>query len=123
MRQLFNQDRALSHDVVNMALRWIAGLFLAAGGIGLIFAVMTIFSGAWLTGLFQIAALFGGLIALYLLVRLQVETLWALHRLNDRMSVLSDDLRPREPAPAAPARQKAAAKAAAKTPEKTEESA
>lgn len=119
MQNLFNQDRALSPASVRFWLNVLGLLFLIASLIILVQGALTLFgSGAFLVGLLQISAGLGILLAVYLMVRLQAETLLATQRTNDRLTVLANALAPRiapqidqtpsaKPAPRKPAKAKA----------------
>lgn len=99
MRDLFQQDRAVSQSSVRMGVMAVGGLFAMSAAVVIVQAVLGIFgisAGGTLARLFaallQIGLGLGALLALYMVVRLLSEILMAQHRLNDRMSVLSDEL-------------------------------
>ncbi len=99
MRDLFQQDRAVSPATVRTATTIIGGLFALCAGLILLLALAVMLgfnpigtAGSFLTGLLQISLGAGSLLALYMIVRLLGEILMALHRLNDRMGILSDEL-------------------------------
>ncbi len=100
MREIFDQDRAMTLGAVKLATAILSIIFL----IGAVFALLSglgwVFRGHVFTGLARIVASFSVLGFFYLVVRLLGECLAALHRLNDRLSILGDDLRnPRAAAP------------------------
>ena len=66
---------------------FIAAVFAVLSGLG------WIFKGHIFTGLSRIVASFAVLGFMYVVVRFLGETLAASHRLNDRLSILGDDLR------------------------------
>jgi hypothetical protein len=99
MRELFGQDRAISPATVRGATQIIGGLFVAC--IGLI--VLQVLLGALgmdasgvvrrvLTALMQIGLGAGLLLAIYMIVRLLGEGLMAQQRLQDRLTILTDEL-------------------------------
>ncbi len=93
MRELFNQDRPMSPALVRSGTALLGGLFAIAAifivlqGFGNLFSLRT-----FLTGLFQLTGGLGLLLALYLIVRLLGEAVMALHRMNDRLTVIGMDL-------------------------------
>ena len=113
MRDLLNQDRALSPALVRTAMTIMSLLFAGLGLLVVLQGFGTLFGGAFLAGLTQIIGGLAILFALYLVMRLLAEILMALHRMNDRLTVLSDDLRDKRDGPEKPAqatRKPAAAK-------------
>ncbi|MEM9670566.1 MAG: hypothetical protein AAF950_16740 [Pseudomonadota bacterium] len=94
MRDLFDQGRALSPALIRSgtgllgALLGIAAIVVVLQGLGNVLS----FSSQTLTGIIQIAGGLGFLLAVYLMVRLLSEAVLALHRLNDRLTVLGSDL-------------------------------
>lgn len=91
MRDLFSQSRPLSAATIRQAITLIGILFVIAAIIIVYNGLKTIFStGAIDIGLLQITLGLGLLMAVFLLVRLQAETVLASHRANDRLMVLSD---------------------------------
>jgi len=124
MQNLFNQDRVLSPASVRLWVNTLGALFFIASIIILIKGALTLFgSGTFLVGLLQISAGLGILLAFYLIVRLQAETLLATQRTNDRLAVFADALSPRiTPAKNAKTatRKPAKAKAKSNTPQETD---
>jgi len=115
MRELLKQDRALSPASIRLAINVLGLLFAVAAIIIAFYGLYTIFAkGAFFIGLLQISAGIGFLLAIYLIVRLQAESIMAAHRTNDRLMILSDALSPRVEASALPA-----AKPKKKAPVKT----
>lgn len=97
MRELLNQDRALSAATIRLAISVLGLLLTAATLIIIAYGTITIFAhGSFWIGLLQICAGVGLLLGFYLIVRLQAETLIAAHRTNDRLMILSDALSPRQ---------------------------
>ena len=91
MRDLFSQSRPLSAATIRQAIALVGVLFVIAAIIIVYNGLKTIFaSGAFDIGLLQISLGLGLLMAIYLLVRLQAETVLASHRTNDRLMVLGD---------------------------------
>ncbi|MEE9380761.1 MAG: hypothetical protein V3V03_05085 [Hyphomonadaceae bacterium] len=120
MRELLNQERALSPALVRTAMTVMSLLFAGLALLVVLQGLGTLFGGALLAGLTQIIGGLAILFALYLVMRLLAEILMALHRLNDRMTILGDTVREqREEAPksSTPPRKPAARKkpAAAKS--------
>lgn len=119
MQDLFNQDRPLSPDLIRAGV----GLLGILLGVVAIFVVLmalgTLFSGAVIPAIIQAAAGLSIPLFIYLMTRILSEILFALHRQNDRMGVLAEDVRAAtstaaKPAPAptpepAPVKPKAAA--------------
>jgi len=102
MRELLNQDRALSPASIKLAITVLGLLFAVAAVIIALNGLLTAFTQNLLIGLLQISAGTGFLLAVYMVVRLQAETVMAAHRTNDRLMILNDALSPRVAAPAAP---------------------
>jgi hypothetical protein len=72
----------------------ILGIALAAAAVLILIGVIiTLFKGKLLIALTQLVLGFAGLIFLFVTVRLLGEILAALHRLNDRLAILGDDIR------------------------------
>ena len=90
MKDLLNQDRALSPGLIRAGVFVLGVLLLALVALVGLAGLGTLFSGRPFAALIQILG--GASIALFafLVVRLLSETLMALHRLNDRMTVLGD---------------------------------
>ena len=121
MRNLLNQNRPLSPATVERATTAITVLFGIAGGLIFAFGLWNLVTVSFLTGLLQLAGGLGLILAIILSVRLLADGVMALHRMNDRLLILSDSLTarraPEAPAPAAPAKPaRKAAKPAAKKP-------
>lgn len=93
MRDLLSQDRALSPSLVRTGITVVGFLFLALAGMITLLGLSSLFGGHAYAGVMQIIGGLGLLLALYLLLRLLAEMLMALHRLNDKMAILSDDIR------------------------------
>ena len=93
MREILDQDRALSPALIRTAMTVMGMLFAGLAALVVFQGLGTVFSGAFLAGLTQIIGGLALLFALYLVMRLLAEILMALHRLNDRLGVLGDDVR------------------------------
>lgn len=109
MRNLLNQNRPLSPATVQLATTALTVLFGVAGVIVFLFGFLNLFrASTFLTGLLQLSGGLGLLLAVVLIVRLLADGVMALHRMNDRLLILSDSLTarraPETPAPAAPAK-------------------
>lgn len=104
MRELLNQDRALSPATIRLATSVIGGLFAVAGllilGMALFDTILR--NGAIIAGLLQITAGLGFLLAVFMIVRLQAELVMAAHRTNDRLTILADAMSPRVKAKSKP---------------------
>jgi hypothetical protein len=118
MNNLFDQDRPLTLGAIKLATG-VLGLLLFVTGILYVFAgIGAMIDGEILSGLTRIIGTVTILFFMFLLIRLLGEHIAASHRLNDRLTVLGDDMRVRratteaEPAPAKP---KPAAKAKTKS--------
>ncbi|MEM7007331.1 MAG: hypothetical protein AAF498_15750 [Pseudomonadota bacterium] len=93
MRDLFDQGRAMSPALIKTGTGVLGALLGAAGALVFLQGLGNILSfNAPLTGIIQIAGGLGFLLAVYLIVRLLGESVMALHRLNDRLTVLSSEL-------------------------------
>lgn len=93
MKDLINQDRALSPALIKTGV-FLLGVLLAALAVFIILmALATLFSGAIIPAFIQAAAGLSLALFAFLIVRLLSEILMAIHRLNDRLTVLGDDLR------------------------------
>ena len=114
MRELLNQDRALSPALVRSAMTILSLLFAALALLVIGQGFGTMMGGAPFAGLTQIIGGLAILFSLYLVMRLLAEILMALHRLNDRLAVLGDDMRDKSnqatPKTSEPVRNKAAAR-------------
>ena len=104
MRELLNQDRALSPATIRLATSVIGGLFSLAGllilGMALFDTILR--NGAIISGLLQMTAGVGFLLAVFMVVRLQAEMVMAAHRTNDRLAILADAMSPRVKAASTP---------------------
>lgn len=115
MRDLFQLDRAVAPATVRTGMMIVGGMFSLCAGLIIVLALAAMLGfnpigtvGSFLTGLLQISLGVGCLLALYMILRLLGEILMALHRLNDRMGILSDEMKSTR------ATQKAAGKPAAR---------
>ena len=114
MRGLFDKDQVLSADTIKSATMILSALLAALAATVILQALGSLFGGRFFTALVQVAGGLGVPLAIWLIVRLLSETLMAQHRLNDRLTVLTQTLREqREDAPApAPSKPKSKSKAA-----------
>ncbi|HAO35568.1 MULTISPECIES: hypothetical protein [unclassified Hyphomonas] len=101
MREIFDQERAMTLGAVKQATGVLAILFLIAAAFAVLSGLGQIFSGHVFHGIGRIVASLTVLGFLYIVVRLLAEILAALHRLNDRLSVVGDDIRTRRSRPVA----------------------
>ena len=93
MREIFDQDRAMSLSTVKRAIG-IVGIFLAlTAALVVLTGLGRIFSGDILAGAGRIVATLAMTGFMYVILRLGGEILLALHRLNDRLYLVGDDLR------------------------------
>lgn len=100
MRDLLDQDRALSPATIRFATNVIGILFLIAALIMALYGFLTLLGkGTFLIGLLQVSAGTGTLLALFMIVRLQAEAIIAAQRTNDRLMILTDALGARADAP------------------------
>ena len=93
MREVFDQDRAMTLGAVKQATALLGLVFLIAGAFIILSGFGHIFDGRIFGGLMGIVIGFAVLCFMYITVRLMGETLAALHRLNDRLAILGDDIR------------------------------
>jgi hypothetical protein len=93
MREIFDQERAMTLGAVKQATGVLAILFLIAAAFAVLSGLGQIFSGHVFHGIGRIVASLAALGFLYLVVRLLAEILAALHRLNDRLSIVGDEIR------------------------------
>ena len=93
MKDLFDQERPLSPSLIRLGVS-VLGICLGVIAITIaLFALGNLFSGRILTAIFQLAAGLALTLFIYLVVRLLSEVLFAFHRMNDRLGILSEDLR------------------------------
>ena len=93
MRDIFDQDKALSLGVVRQAAGVFNLLLAAAALLAILRGLGRLFTGHFLGAFVETLGAFVALGFLFLVVRLLTELLAAAHRLNDRLTVLGDDLR------------------------------
>ena len=93
MRDIFDQDRAMTLSAVKHATGLVSVLFLVAAALIVLAGLGRIFGGHIFGGLSYIVLGLSGVGFFYLVIRLLGELLAALHRLNDRLTILGDDLR------------------------------
>lgn len=93
MRDIFDQDRPMTLGAVKMATALLGIALLAAGLLVLLNASISLFQGHPLVALTKLVVGFVAVIFLFVTVRLLGEILAALHRLNDRLAILGDDIR------------------------------
>lgn len=95
MRELLNQDRAMSIGLAKFAVSIIGIAFVVTSLAIILLGVSTLLGGNLLPAIVQI---FGGpalLLAIYMLLRLLIEILMASHRGNDRLGLMSEAMRER----------------------------
>jgi len=102
MREIFDQDRAMTLGAVKQATGVLAILFLLVAVYAVLSGLGQIFSGHVFRGIGRILLSLAGTGFLYLVIRLLAEILAATHRMNDRLSIVGDDLRMRRVPAAAP---------------------
>ena len=95
MREIFDQERAMTLGAVKQATGVLAILFLILAAFAVLSGLGHIFSGHVFHGLARIVGSLAVLGFLFIVVRLLAEILAALHRLNDRLSIVGDDVRAR----------------------------
>jgi hypothetical protein len=93
MRDIFDQDRPMTLGAVKMATALLGLALLAAGLLVLLNASISLFQGNPLVALTKLVVGSVAVIFLFVTVRLLGEILAALHRLNDRLAILGDDIR------------------------------
>lgn len=93
MRDIFDQDKSLSLGVI----RQVAGIFnlllATLGVVAVLRGLGRFFTGHFISACVEVLGAAVFLAFLFLVVRLLTELLAAMHRLNDRLTVLGDDLR------------------------------
>ncbi len=99
MREFFDQERPLSPALVKQTVSIFGLLLLVFAAIIVLSGLGTLFHGKLLGGLTQILGGISLLFFLYIAARLLAEILMALHRMNDQMTILGDDLRTVRSAP------------------------
>lgn len=95
MKELFNQDRAMSLGIAKVVVSLIGLGFAVASFAIILLGISTLLSLNFLPAIIQI---FGGpalLMSIYMILRLLIEILMASHRGNDRLGILSDAMRDR----------------------------
>ena len=93
MLDFFNQDRPMPLSAAKMAVN-ILGILLLIGAVAVTLSGLgTFFSGKLLAGVLKITGGLAPLFFIYVVARIMVELLAAMHRMNDRMTVIGDDLR------------------------------
>lgn len=93
MRDIFDQDRPMTLGAVKMATALLGLALLAAGLLVLLNASISLFQGNPLVALTKLVVGSVAVIFLFVTVRMLGEILAALHRLNDRLAILGDDIR------------------------------
>ncbi|WP_373004521.1 hypothetical protein [Hyphomonas sp.] len=93
MRDIFDQDRPMTLGAVKMATSMLGLALLAAGLLVLLNASISLFQGHLFVALTKLVVGFVAVVFLFVTVRLLGEILAALHRLNDRLAILGDDIR------------------------------
>lgn len=93
MRDIFDQDRPMTLGTVKMATAILGLGLLVSGLLILLGSLLTLFNGHPLMALTKLAVGFSVLAFLFITVRLLGEILAAMHRVNDRIAILGDDIR------------------------------
>lgn len=101
MYRLFEQDRPLSQGVLRFWRQIFLILIAITALIWASMSIINIFSGSPLIGLLQLTGGLALLIGFAIGTLALLEVLNAQHRLNDRMTILGEDLRRREASAAA----------------------
>jgi hypothetical protein len=103
MRDIFDQDRPMTLGAVKLATAILGIGLVVSGLLVLLSALLTLFNGHPLMALTKLVIGVSVLAFLFITVRLLGEILAALHRLNDRIVILGDDIRNPRRVTAAPA--------------------
>ena len=114
MRDLLSQTRALSAETIRRTVTAVGVLFAITAIVIVYNGLKTVLGGGPVNiGILQISFGVGGLLAIYLLIRLLAELVFSVHRANDRLMILNDELSVQRQTAAAPkpAPRKPAAKA------------
>nr|WP_321439364.1 hypothetical protein [uncultured Hyphomonas sp.] len=93
MRDIFDQDKSLSLGVIRQAAGIFNLLLAALGVLAVLRGLGRFFTGHFISACVEVLGAAVLLAFLFLVVRLLTELLAAMHRLNDRLTVLGDDLR------------------------------
>ncbi|MBD3769417.1 MAG: hypothetical protein IE925_04660 [Rhodobacterales bacterium] len=93
MRDIFDQDKSLSLGVIRQAAGVFNLLLAAAALLAVLRSLGRLFTGHFIGAFVELLGAFVLLGFVFLVVRLLTELLAAIHRLNDRLTVLGDDLR------------------------------
>ena len=93
MRDIFDQDKSLSLGVIRQAAGIFNLLLAAAALLAILRSLGRLFTGHFFGAFVELLGAFVLLGFVFLVVRLLTELLAAMHRLNDRLTVLGDDLR------------------------------
>jgi hypothetical protein len=93
MRDILDQDRPMTLGAVKLATAILGLALLMAALFVLLGALFALFNGHVVMALTRLAFGAALIIFLFVTVRLLGEILAALHRLNDRLAILGDDIR------------------------------
>lgn len=102
MKELLNQDRAMSIGLAKGAVGIIGIAFAITSLAIIILGISTLLGGNLLPGLVQIIGGPALLLSIYMLLRLLIEILLASHRSNDRLSIVTDAMREQRQTPKDP---------------------
>ncbi|KCZ84777.1 hypothetical protein HAD_03820 [Hyphomonas adhaerens MHS-3] len=93
MRDIFDQDKSLSLGAIRQAAGIFNLLLAALVLLSVLRGLGRLFTGHFIGAFVETLGAFAVLGFLFLVVRLLTELLASMHRLNDRLTVLGDDLR------------------------------
>lgn len=93
MRDIFDQDRPMTLGAVKLATAILGFGLVGSGVLVLLSSLLTLLNGHPLMALAGLVIGLSALAFLFIAVRLLGEILAALHRLNDRITILGDDIR------------------------------
>ncbi len=93
MRDFFDQERPLSPALIKQVLAVFGLLLLGVAIVIVLSGLGTVFDGRLLSGLTQILGGLSLLLFMFIAARLLAELLVSIARLNDRLTILGDDLR------------------------------
>lgn len=95
MKELLNQDRAMTIGLAKVTVGTIGAAFLVTSIAIILLGISTLIGGNFLPAIVQIVGGPALLLSIYMLLRLLIEILMAAHRGNDRLGLMSEALRER----------------------------